>query len=271
LNGIHHRCPSSVQQPLINPLGWGIVLSLVAIYMWFSGRLDAGKKGGILMMKDLASVITAIGAIGWPLALVFLTWKLMPTLKSRLSAGDVTFKGFGTEITLQEASRSVEKQLADLQEKVTQLRSVVEQVHPEVRQTMNIAGVQESHPGERILWVDDHPANNAFEIARLRRLGATVDQVTSTDEALQSLTHDRYTKVVTDMERTENGHVTPQAGISLIKRMHENDITTPVFVYCSIGAVDLYHDKALAEGAADVTSSPVELFEKLGLSGVSAG
>lgn len=220
-------------------------------------------------MEDVASVITAVAAVGWPLVLAFLIWKLLPILKSRLSAGDITVKMFGVEVSLQDASENLGKQLADLQEKVAELRIVAEQSHPHALDTSPLDA--EALPRENILWVDDHPSNNAFEIARLRSVGVGVDQVLSTDEALASLTHKRYTKVITDVERQEDGRTAPQAGIELINRMRENDIPTPVFVYCSKAAVDLYGEKVRAAGAAGVTSSPLELFEQLVVPALAPG
>ncbi len=143
-------------------------------------------------MEDLASVITAIAAVGWPLVIVFLIWKLLPIFKTRLSSGDVTVKMFGVEVSLQDASENFGKQLADLQEKVTQLRSIAEQSHPHLLD--GTRGSSGPASNERILWVDDHPENNAFEIARLRSVGISIDQASSTDEALAALTHTRYTK-----------------------------------------------------------------------------
>lgn len=212
-------------------------------------------------MEDTASVITAIAAVGWPLVLAFLIWKLLPILQSRLSAGDVTVKMFGVEVSLQDASENFGKQLADLQEKVAQLRLVAEQTHPHSLDTTSSNSAPARN--EAILWVDDNPANNAFEVARLRQAGIVVHQVLSTDEALASLTHNRYTTVITDVERQENGQTLPQAGIELLNRMRENDIFTPVYVYCSKTAVKVYGDKVRAAGAAGITSSPVELFEQL--------
>ncbi len=217
-------------------------------------------------MEDLASVITAIAAVGWPLVIVFLVWKLLPILKTRLSSGDVTVKMFGVEVSLQDASENFGKQLADLQEKVTQLRSIAEQSHPHSLDTPGSSGPALN---EKILWVDDHPENNAFEIARLRSVGISIDQASSTDEALAALTHSKYTRVITDLQRQENGQTMPQAGIDLITRMRDNGIPIPVYVYCSKAAVDLYGDKVRAAGAAGVTSSPLELFEQLQVSGRS--
>jgi len=85
--------------------------------------------------------------------------------------------------------------------------------------------------------VDDRPDYNAFEVARLRHDGVMVDQVTSTDEALRALTHTRYSMVITDMERPENGRDDPQAGLRLLERVQENRFDIPVFFYCSPVAI----------------------------------
>lgn len=216
-------------------------------------------------MKDLASMITAVAAVGWPLVLGVCLWRMLPVLRSRLSAGAVTMKLFGVEVSLQDASENFGKQLADLQQKVAELRALAEHSHPNSLQ--DLARMDEAPIADRVLWVDDHPSNNTFEVARLRSVGITIDQVTSTDEALASLAHARYGKVITDMERSEGGTTHPQAGIELIRRMLENEFIVPVFVYCSQRAVDVSRDSLLAEGASGVTASPLELFEHLGLVG----
>ena len=216
-------------------------------------------------MKDVASVLTAIGALVWPLILGLAIWKLMPVLKTRLSADDVTFKMLGTEISLEQASANVEKHLADLQKKVAELRTVVEQSHPGLLQS--VADDKEGHEQESVLWVDDHPENKVFEIEHLKRLEIPVTLAKSTDEALTALARGRYTMVITDMDRQEDGRTIPQAGLVLIQRMKENNFQTPVFLYCSKKAVEMYREKVVAAGAAGVTYSPVELFERLGLYG----
>ncbi len=219
-------------------------------------------------MKNLALVITAIAAVGWPVLLGFCLWKVMPVLSSRLSAGAVTVKMFGVEVSLQDASENFGKQLADLQQKVAELRAVAEHSHPHLLQDL---APEDAEPlVDRILWVDDNPTNNMFEVARLRGVGIAIDQVTSTDEALASLAHARYSKVITDMERVEGGVTHPKAGLELMRRMKANDFVAPVFVYCSQRAVDVGRDALLAEGAAGVTASPLELFEHLGLVGTHA-
>jgi response regulator RpfG family c-di-GMP phosphodiesterase len=41
----------------------------------------------------------------------------------------------------------------------------------------------------RVLWVDDHPDNNVYEVQALEHKDVTVVQVRSTDEAVQAAQH----------------------------------------------------------------------------------
>jgi CheY-like chemotaxis protein len=211
-------------------------------------------------------MMTALAAIAWPLVLGLCLWKILPVVRSRLSAGVVNVRMFGVEISLQDASENLGRQIADLQQKVAELRAVAHESHPHFLETLEDRAQQSVT--DRVLWVDDRPANNAVEVGRLRSAGAHVDQVVSTDEALRALARTKYTKVISDMERAEDGHTNPQAGLNLIQRMSEHGLETPVYIYCSQRGVELNREELLAAGAAGVTSSPLELFEHLGLVGV---
>lgn len=59
-------------------------------------------------------------------------------------------------------------------------------------------------PLRRILWVDDKPESNAFELASLRKL-FTVDVATTTSEALKRLVAEDYEAVISDIVRVEGG------------------------------------------------------------------
>lgn len=83
----------------------------------------------------------------------------------------------------------------------------------------------------RILWVDDQPANNAFEIARLKDDSVDVIEATSTDDLIQQA-------------RT--------AGVAI-----------PIFVYSSARGIGTVRDDVLGVGGTGVTASTVELFEML--------
>ena len=208
-------------------------------------------------MEDAADLISAIASFVWPLVALGVVWRVLPILRSRLAADDVTVKMMGFEFSLQDASENVAKQLADLQDRVAELAQRGSPgLKPDNRE-------RRSSSQHAILWVDDHPTNNGFEVARLRSEGVDVETVLSTDEALAVLSHAVFDVVVTDMERTESGRTEPRAGIRLIERMRENGIATPVVVYCSPVGLARYGAEAAQHGALLVTSSPTELLETL--------
>ena len=88
-----------------------------------------------------------------------------------------------------------------------------------------------------------------------------IDQVLSTREALEELKSQSYQIVISDMGRTEDGGGKPDAGILLLERMKEEDISTPVLFYSSEGAVKRYGQRAIAAGALAITSSPLDIFQ----------
>lgn len=79
----------------------------------------------------------------------------------------------------------------------------------------------------RILWVDDHPENNAQERHYLEAQRMAVYSVTSSDDALKLLTMYRYDAVVSDMGR----HGNPLAGLDLVKAMRARGDHTPFYLY----------------------------------------
>ena len=115
-----------------------------------------------------------------------------------------------------------------------------------------------------MLWVDDHPSNNAYEMAALKDRDVDVDTATSTDEAVDVLKPGSdYDAVVTDMGRREGGREHPEAGIELIKKLRRARVDVPVVVYASAEAVATYGHEATELGAFGATASPTELLELL--------
>lgn len=121
-----------------------------------------------------------------------------------------------------------------------------------------------------VLWVDDHPENNAFEVHALEERGVTVQLVRSTDDALRAIRTARlpFDAIISDMGRREDGRERRHAGIELIERLRGEDVTTPVVVYASAGAVAREGDRVRRLGAA-ATASATELLELLGVRGGS--
>ncbi|MGH3621005.1 MAG: response regulator, partial [Sciscionella sp.] len=119
-----------------------------------------------------------------------------------------------------------------------------------------------------VLWVDDHPENNAIQIDRLGRNGVMVDTALSTEEAAEKLRERRYQSIISDMGRFEHGRSVSDAGVQLVEQVRRYDQDTPVLIYASSRAVQTYGPRAKAAGANLVTSSPLELAEKLRRAGL---
>lgn len=79
----------------------------------------------------------------------------------------------------------------------------------------------------RVLWVDDHPENNAEERRFLEERKVAVYQVTTSEDALALLAMYQYDAVISDMNR--NGK--PLAGLELVREMRRRQDRTPFFLY----------------------------------------
>lgn len=105
----------------------------------------------------------------------------------------------------------------------------------------------------RVLWVDDNPSNNAYEIETLERLGITVDAVESNSEAETAAKHRQYNLIISDI-----GRATPElptAGLDLPRSLSHIIPVMPQIVY--------YVRKATSPKTPvgfPVTDKPTELF-----------
>ncbi|HWO24035.1 MAG TPA: FAD-dependent oxidoreductase [Kofleriaceae bacterium] len=81
--------------------------------------------------------------------------------------------------------------------------------------------VQPPLTGRNILWVDDNPDNNIFEVRYLEQLGAAVSHAASTAQALAHVSSRETDLVISDMSRFEGGQRRSFAGIELLERARE--------------------------------------------------
>lgn len=79
----------------------------------------------------------------------------------------------------------------------------------------------------RVLWVDDHPQNNAVETRYLEDRRIAVYHVASTEEALTLLSMYEYGAVISDMGRGKR----PLAGIDLLEAMRARGDRRPFVLY----------------------------------------
>lgn len=114
---------------------------------------------------------------------------------------------------------------------------------------------------KRVLWVDDHPENNAYEAAALAKLQIDVVTVTSTGAAMQALEDDPdgFDLVISDWGRPWDG---PGAGMRLLSRLRRAGSALPLVFYhgeFEKAARARRAEQALAAGALGEAVYPAEL------------
>ena len=107
-----------------------------------------------------------------------------------------------------------------------------------------------------ILWVDDRPENNIYEIEAFEALGFKFDSALSTNEALQKLKHKTYAAIISDMGRAEG----PREGYVLLEKVRETDKGTPYFIYAGSNSPE-HKTEAEQRGAQGTTNNPHELMK----------
>lgn len=213
---------------------------------------------------DIAAIIDSVSRLLWPVLAVIVLWKLYPSVLKIIESRGFKVKVGEMEVTVQEASDQLRAQVEDLQKKVSELRLQVQQQEEPVL-TPSTIGEPIRESIRRILWVDDHPENNAYEIATLRSEGFEVRQAISTDEAVRVLMSGRFDAdaLISDMGREEGGKYQPVAGLRLIELARESDIQVPIFVYTTSRSTSKYREEVVAASGNGITASPVELFEMI--------
>ena len=224
-----------------------------------------------------ARIIEAIGSLLWPLLVAVLLIRVLPhvpalvaDLRRAMRTRAFTVKIAGAELTVEEATEQLRRQVTDLQTHMAiQLAEQDGAGPPPPPAPGSAAGTGEaagpSGPGRpTLLWVDDRPDDHALELAKLRDDGIEVLLARSTAEALDVLSLRRGVHaVVTDLGRSEDGEFRTHAGLALLRQLKEAEHAQPVLVYTDAARAELDRQDALDAGAALVTASPVELLAAL--------
>ncbi|MGW2092376.1 response regulator [Promicromonospora sukumoe] len=232
-------------------------------------------------MSPVADLIGAVASLLWPLLVIVVLLVFGRQLLSKLrSSDDVTLEIGGQRLNIRQATDQQSDMITDLQLEVALLRRRLDDVVSEPVDAEEVADEfsvpddtswmsQEQErtmtpPGgtpsgsHSILWVDDHPENNAMLAESWRREGAVVDTARTTDEAMGLLAAHRYGLVISDMGRHESGIDVPDAGLRLLTRVRETDGGIPFVLY---GNVEQVAESARAAGATLVTGSTFELVD----------
>ena len=117
---------------------------------------------------------------------------------------------------------------------------------------------------KRVLWVDDRPANNRFEVAALAKLQIEVVLALSTDEALRCIEADRegFDLIISDWEREGEP---PQAGLRLLEGLRKLGGSVPlVYYHAAFGARRKERTaQALMAGAFGEAVQPADLMAQV--------
>ena len=106
-----------------------------------------------------------------------------------------------------------------------------------------------------ILWVDDKPQNNEEERLQLEQYGVTITLTLSTQEALDAVSREPFSLIISDMGRPEGR----QAGLELLTLLRARRDTTPFILYSARTA--MIREEAKKQGALGCTNNPKELLE----------
>ena len=102
--------------------------------------------------------------------------------------------------------------------------------------------------GARILWIDDHPDNNAIEIGLLRSFGAIVDMGRSNQDASERLDSAVYDVVLSDITRDNDD----EDGKAIVPKVKDAMLSPPLIFYVG-------KERPLPEGAFGLTTRFDEL------------
>ncbi len=210
---------------------------------------------------EVPEIVEALSKLAWPVLAAVVIWKFYPGIRKIIDSRGFTVKIGEMEVTVQQASDQIRSQIEDLQRAVsTQPRSA------ELSRGEHAPATPASPGGvHRILWVDDNPTNNAYEIAKLKSDGFDVSQALSSAAALEILQGGdlEVDAIISDMGRQEGGLYDPDAGLKFIEQARKAGITTPIFVYTTARHAARTRDRVTKAGGNGTTKSALELFEMI--------
>ena len=113
-------------------------------------------------------------------------------------------------------------------------------------------------PAARLLWVDDHPANNLSLRTLFSNYGINVDLALSTEEALAMLSRTSYAVIISDMGRGDDR----EAGHNLLKQLREKGDKTPFIIHSTAATAQRDAETRTLGGVGNI-SDPTDLFSKV--------
>lgn len=236
----------------------------------------------------VAQTISSVASLLWPLIIILILVVFRRPLMRIVRSAEYrewTLEVGGQKLSMKQLSEQQNGMIADLQMQLGELRQSIgsagqvrtKELIPASRQderprrpdseptNTSVARGRVDARAHSVLWVDDHPENNALLLDELQRNGVRVDLARSTQDGLALLAERRYGLIISDMGRFEDGHEVSDAGIRLVKAVRERDADIPFLIYASASANRRYGQQALDAGATVMTSSPTVVSTQLHL------
>jgi CheY-like chemotaxis protein len=203
-----------------------------------------------------------LGVLVWPALLAFVLVRFGPALKEFFSSlGEFTFKGGGFEATAKRKQAEAAAALVAASVARPDANTTPESA---AREAKEAAAVVAESVNPRVirraseataLWVDDRPSNNIFERQSLEALGVSFVLATSTEEALDRLSKQKFDVIISDMSRPQDA----RAGYTLLQKVRASRNQTPFVIYAGSNAPE-HKAEARSLGALGTTNRASELF-----------
>jgi CheY-like chemotaxis protein len=209
-------------------------------------------------VKVLDSITRLLAVIVWPLLALFVLFRFRAAIGSFFeSLGEFSLKGAGLEASAKKRQEvAANLALAEAKGAHDGTSAGAAREAAEVVSNVTEKAVRKASKA-RILWVDDVPENNEAERESFEALGIQVDQVNSTEEALELLARRRFDLVISDMGRPPDD----RAGYTLLSSMNDLGIRIPFLIYAAGGNLPAHRMEALSRGAAGSTNRATDLFQ----------
>ncbi|MDX6479870.1 MAG: hypothetical protein QOG85_380 [Gaiellaceae bacterium] len=168
-------------------------------------------------MSSAADLLRAVAGLAWVGLAILVVLALRSLLRGE--RGALTKLGFGLSgVTVEFADAKLSQATSNEQRENGSAaigRAARRSVIDRLRTHSDLLG------RARILWVDDHPENNAPLIDLLREFGATVDTPRSNADALALLRGSDYDVVISDVARDDEAPKGELKGVELAREVFD--------------------------------------------------
>jgi hypothetical protein len=165
----------------------------------------------------------------------------------------------GQRLAVSVLKNAIEKGLSQFSENTDEIKNyILEQVSKS--SSASQAGLTPGTlSGRRLLWVDDRPGNNIYEMDLFQRAGMDITTVISTHQANGKLRSARFDLVISDIHREEEGVSKSGAGYELLRWMRDHRFKMPFIFYTGDASRVDPKRAGKALGSADNPRSLIEL------------